>query len=180
MAENMNQDNVARRLENIDGEEDLKPRPGHVNINPPPPDEKCMCCGRHMSELKPFGKAGDPLVGDFDGALLVRKFRTFLPPPDIRLEKTFQWMLLNCQPKDENESEIDILAREYEEEDAKAIWFMINEYCQVGKSWECRDCAVLDTYEYFEKLGYDLDEYYAWKPRQKNEAKPKDVQKSAA
>jgi hypothetical protein len=176
MGEIIIENDVAISLGSIDGEEDLKAKPGLININPPPPDGKCMCCGRHMSELKPFGKAGDPLVGDFDGALLVKKFRTFLPPPDNRLEKTFQRMLLNCQTKDENECDIDMLTREYGEEDAKAIWFMINEYCQVGKSWECRDCAVLDTYEYFERLGYDLDEYYAWKPRQKNEAKPKDVQ----
>ena len=33
----------------------------------------CECCGRR--NMKPFGKAGDPLVGDFDGALLVKTFR---------------------------------------------------------------------------------------------------------
>jgi hypothetical protein len=84
-------------------------------------------------------------------------------------------MLLNCEPKDDNGGIREMLAREYGEEDADAIWFMICEYCQVGKSWECRDCAVLDNYEYFEKVGYDLDEYYSWKPGQKDEGKATDV-----
>ena len=44
-------------LESVDNEEDLKPRPG-ININPPPSDGRCMCCGKHISELKPYGKAG--------------------------------------------------------------------------------------------------------------------------
>ena len=30
-----------------------------IHINPPPPDRRCECCRRHISELKPFGGAGD-------------------------------------------------------------------------------------------------------------------------
>lgn len=46
-----------------------------LHINPPPQDRKCECCGIHMSKLKPFGGAGDPLVGDFKGSLLIKTFR---------------------------------------------------------------------------------------------------------
>jgi len=46
-----------------------------LHINPPPQDRRCECCGKHTSELKPFGKAGDPLVGDFDGKLIIKTFR---------------------------------------------------------------------------------------------------------
>lgn len=46
-----------------------------VQINPPPEEGCCECCGRHVSELKPFGGPGDPLVGDFTGAFLVKHFR---------------------------------------------------------------------------------------------------------
>ena len=46
-----------------------------IVINPPPSDSRCECCGKHVSELKPFGGPGDPLVGDFNGALLVKTFR---------------------------------------------------------------------------------------------------------
>ena len=54
---------------------DSKEKNKTIWINPPPDDNCCECCGRHISELKPFGGPGDPLVGDFSGALLVKHFR---------------------------------------------------------------------------------------------------------
>ncbi len=48
-----------------------------IHINPPPQDRACEVCGR--KDMKPFGKAGDPLVGDFNGALLVKIFRSMSP-----------------------------------------------------------------------------------------------------
>jgi len=50
-----------------------------ISINPPPRNGNCECCGKNIKDLKPFGKAGDPLVGDFDGALLVKTFRSMGP-----------------------------------------------------------------------------------------------------
>ena len=49
------------------------------NINPPPSDERCSICRRHIDELPAFGGAGDPLVGDFSGAKLVKNFREDCP-----------------------------------------------------------------------------------------------------
>lgn len=46
-----------------------------ILINPPPSDGRCVCCGKGPKELKPFGGPGDPLVGNFKGALLVKTFR---------------------------------------------------------------------------------------------------------
>jgi hypothetical protein len=66
--------------ESVDCEEDLKLVPRKINLNPPPEDGRCECCGRHISELKPFGGPGDPLVGDFSGAYLIKKFRDIEPP----------------------------------------------------------------------------------------------------
>ena len=40
-----------------------------IIINPPPQDEKCECCKKHISQLKPFTK------GIFKGGLLVKTFR---------------------------------------------------------------------------------------------------------
>ena len=37
----------------ISNEKDLKIKAGN-NINPPPVDGTCYCCGRHISELKTF------------------------------------------------------------------------------------------------------------------------------
>jgi Zn finger protein HypA/HybF involved in hydrogenase expression len=39
-----------------------------VLISPPPMDGRCECCGRHVSELRPFRS----------GSLLVQKFRNTL------------------------------------------------------------------------------------------------------
>jgi hypothetical protein len=58
----------------VSNKEGLKPS-GHIRINPPPNDGKCEVCGRHMSQLDPFGGPGDPLVGDFSGELLVKRYR---------------------------------------------------------------------------------------------------------
>ena len=44
---------------------------------PLPTDATCTVCGRHINELKPFGGLGDPLVGDYNGAVLVRNKRAF-------------------------------------------------------------------------------------------------------
>ena len=46
-----------------------------IVINGPPNSGRCHGCGKGPGELKPYGKAGDPLVGDFDGALLIKTFR---------------------------------------------------------------------------------------------------------
>ena len=50
-----------------------------LRINPPPNDACCEVCHKHISKLKPFGKAGDPLVGDFNGQLLLKTFRPMAP-----------------------------------------------------------------------------------------------------
>jgi hypothetical protein len=41
-------------FDSISSEEDLKLRP-RISINPPPAKGRCECCGRHISELEPFG-----------------------------------------------------------------------------------------------------------------------------
>lgn len=45
-------------------------------INPPPRDRCCERCGKNIKDLKSFGKAGDPLVGNFEGVLLLKGYRT--------------------------------------------------------------------------------------------------------
>lgn len=47
--------------------------------NAPPDEEKCNICRRRVSELEAFGGPGDPLVGDFSGAKLIKQYREQLP-----------------------------------------------------------------------------------------------------
>ena len=159
--------------------EDLKPREDVIDTNPPPQDGECDCCGKHMSELKPFGKAGDPLVGDFDGALLIKKFRTALPQSDAETERIYEQFIVARDPHSDYDKARENLIEQYGERDAEILMVRVEGGSQVGSSWECRNCIGLDMFEYFEKLGYDLDEYYAWKPGQTDEGKATDVQECA-
>jgi len=101
---------------------------GEIFINPPPQDKRCECCRKHISELKPFGHAGDPLVGDFNGALLVKTFRT---------------MALKLNEIQEEEYKKRITEEQFN--------FYEQLSCTVEASWECRDCIILEDEEYFKK-----------------------------
>jgi hypothetical protein len=123
-----------------------------TNLNPPPEDGRCECCGRHMSELKPFGKSGDPLVGDFEGALLVKNFRE----AGFNDEEAQNFMRLAHEYYQFNEGEDSLcwlwkVSQHGEEEGASSC--RIAKLCgNIVASWECRDCIVLDDAEYLEKL----------------------------
>jgi hypothetical protein len=149
MAEVLIQENGIVSLGSVENEEDLKPRPG-ININPPPKDGRCECCGRHISELKPFGKAGDPLVGDFDGALLVKRWR-----PDGPYDEEAERAMKNAEKRfrDEGyENPLEWMVNEYGKDKGEQFFFAVELHHDLRKSWECRDCIVLDEEEYFEKL----------------------------
>jgi hypothetical protein len=138
----------------VSNEEDLS-RPCHVSLNPPPDDGRCNVCGRHMTELTPFGGPGDPLVGDFTGEKLVKNFRPDFPYPDeIREVKKRAKKEESIRSRDDFHS---WYIANYSEDERKRLHEILEEWremgCdQVGKSWECRDCFVLDDDEYFEKL----------------------------
>ncbi len=50
-----------------------------IAINPPPTDMCCQICHRHCDDLEAFGGPGDPRVGDFAGAKLVKHWREDFP-----------------------------------------------------------------------------------------------------
>ena len=143
--------NGAVSLGSISSEKDLIDKE-RININPPPDDFCCDSCGRHISELTPFGKAGDPLVGDFDGELLVKKWRP-AGPYNEQAEKAFKHVgkILEeegCAGEDPEDWMIKIYGKEKGQQYLLAVYA----YGCVGSSWECRECIVLDADEYFEQL----------------------------
>jgi hypothetical protein len=136
-------------LASVKSEEDLKPRPG-INLNPPPVDGRCECCGRHISELKPFGKSGDPLVGDFDGDYLVRRWR---PDGPYDEESEFAWEEAErCYKQEGFKHPWEWVERKYGKKRGQEMCFNVQLHGSIRKSWECRECAVLNEEEYFEKL----------------------------
>jgi hypothetical protein len=149
MAEILIEENGIISLGSINSEDDLKPRPG-ININPPPQDGRCMCCNRHITELKPFGKAGDPLVGDFDGAYLVKRWR-----PDGPYDEEAETAMAEaerCFQADGFRTPSHWMINKYGEDRAKHFSLSVQLHTGEGKSWECRNCIILDEEEYFAKL----------------------------
>ena len=121
-----------------------------IRINPPPSDGRCQVCRRHISELKPFGGPGDPLVGDFDGELLVKRWR-HMGPYDEEAEKSWQEAQAQTGAKEPEKALLWLITR-YGKERAEEICISMEAWEQTGASWECRDCSALDHDEYFEKL----------------------------
>lgn len=110
--------------------ENQKPK---IYINPPPQDKKCERCGKHISELKPFGKAGDPLNGDFNGALLLKTFR---PMCEETIEE-YEKILAECTGDNTEELEL-----KYGKEKVEHTFLYDQVKNTVAASWECRDCIV--------------------------------------
>jgi len=133
----------------VKNENDLKLKPGE-NINPPHSERKCHCCGRPVSELKPFGGPGDPLNGDFTGAFFVRNTRS-AGPYDEEAEKAVKEAEQHYKAAG-FEDLMDWMIEKYGKEKAEELYWPCAAYHQVGSSWECRDCRVLDDIEYFKKL----------------------------
>jgi hypothetical protein len=148
MSEKLIQGNGITSLGSVDCQEDLEPLPG-ININPPRRDGRCNCCGRHICELKPFGGPGDPLLGNFAGALLVKRWRRF-GPYDEEADRAFQ-EAESCYKEEGFETAFEYLNHKHGPEKGTILSGRIECYSQIESSWECRDCAVLDEYEYFEK-----------------------------
>lgn len=152
-------------LRAISKEEDLK-LSGRFCINPPPDDGRCHVCGRHISELKPFGGPDDPLVGDFTGELLVKIWRREGPYDEEGEKALDEYEKENSTPDGFEQPIADGISDvEYEEREDPIHWFINKFGKEKGKrlyfggmasssyrsSWECRDCIVLDDDEYFEK-----------------------------
>ena len=99
------------------------------------------------------------MVGDFQGALLIKKFRPAGPyneEAERALDKV-EKRLADAGYKDKDP--LELMIKKYGKEKGENFYWSCQAYCQTGSSWECRDCAVLDESEYFEKFReWDLNE----------------------
>jgi len=143
-------ENGVSSLGSISGHVDLNAIHG-ISINPPPADGECQVCGRPLEKLKPFGKAGDPLVGDFGGELLVKIWRPE-GPYDEEAVKAFD----EAEKRYSEEGfkrPMDWMIQKFGKKKADELSFSAQLYGQIGSSWECRDCIVLDDQEIWQRQG---------------------------
>jgi len=131
-----------------DGEQEQK-RISFKNPCNLPSDICCHVCGKHISQLKPFGGPGDPLVGDFEGQLLVKTYRS-VSPVDEEAEKA----LAGFEEEPGYEGDLHAwLISKYGKEKGEQFYEYERSGRIIDKSWECRDCILLDNNEYFKKIG---------------------------
>ena len=106
-------------------------------INPPPRNRKCERCDKHISELKPFGGKGDPLVGDFTGVFLIKRFRPLHEGEPI---EKFELILAEYElESDDKNIELEIKYGKTEIE--KALLYDEAKHL-ISASWECRECII--------------------------------------
>ena len=120
-----------------------------IIINPPPLDNRCECCRRHVDELKPFGGPGDPLVGDFTGQLLVKTFHYDFP--EYELPSEYSGYLKKDGAIDEQKFVAKFGQEEYESviNGLAGAWNIISSY------WLCRDCILIEDRDEFCKKCYE-------------------------
>lgn len=138
-------------LMSVNKEEDLRLWPG-CNLNPPPEDGRCMCCGKHLRELKPFGKPVYQSSEDYSGALLVKEFKWdgFYPAEeDKRIGEEF---FRDCQSEEDYIRAEERLIQINGREKADNIILRIKAiFTHVVAYWLCRDCIILDRPEFQKK-----------------------------
>lgn len=134
----------------VDGEEDLKLKGFHIiswadNV-------RCDCCKRHISQLKPFGKAGDPLAGDFDGALalLVKTFRWDFPHDEQyeEFKKIMKEFFGGCRSTEDFDKAKGRLIEKFGQEEADGMMEYDSMMGGTHRSFECRDCIRLSGKRY--------------------------------
>jgi hypothetical protein len=136
-------------LGSIESEQDLPPGEG-VYINPPPQNGRCYCCGRHISELTPFEEAEEPLLGDFDGAYLVKTWRR-AGPYDGEAESAAEEAIQSFSEKG-NQSPLEWMIDRFGKEKGERLWYTAQAFDCLCADWLCTDCIGLGEDEYFERI----------------------------
>ena len=101
--------------------------------------DRCMKCGKHVDELKPFGKEGDPLNGNFEGLKLVRRYRTMLEETIEKYEQILSEYKHDPETGTDNISELEL---KYGEENIDSAFLYDQLSNTIESSYECRDCII--------------------------------------
>ncbi|MBC2732807.1 MAG: hypothetical protein HF981_00430 [Desulfobacteraceae bacterium] len=139
------------KTKNTDNNSIVKSR---LLINGPPTDERCECCGRHVSELVSFEKLDDDSFpfDEIEGAYLIKLFRG-MGPYDMEADHAMDAVLYQMAEAGQTRGDpLEWFIKLYGEELGKKYYYSNMAASTVRSSWECRDCVVLDQNEYIERL----------------------------
>ena len=103
---------------------------------------QCECCGKYIKDLKPFGGP--------DGAYLLKMYRPS-GPYDKEAEMAYKMAEKSYKSEGFKDPE-EWLIGVYGPERGKELCLIAEAHACIGSSRECRDCAVLNEGEYFEKI----------------------------
>lgn len=113
--------------------------------------DRCDCCGRHVSKLKPTDEADDPLFKDAKGKLLVKKIGKY--PQCMERSEESKLAIKEAQLKYKNEGfehPVDWLINKYGKKKTETLIYP-KVVTYEHQSWECRDCKKLDVKKYLNK-----------------------------
>jgi hypothetical protein len=145
MAKTLFETPIMISLEAISSIEDLNPQP-KISINGPPRDGRCVCCGKHINDLKPF-----PGPGYYEGALLAKRFRP-MAPPDEEVDRVWEEFFGGCLSEEGETKAEERLIKAFGKEKAEEIMLHASASSGFEASWECQQCIGLSTDEYFARL----------------------------
>ena len=135
-----------------------KKKPVVLHINPPPSHGRCECCFRHMKEVPAFGGAGDPLVGDFKGAKLIKTFRAHTYHRK-EWDKILNEVYEACRGTEQWEDFEKELIKRVGKDRAEKLLGYDQSVNTVSASWECRDCVIVYGKDFFDKKHKHYTEY---------------------
>ena len=110
----------------------------------PPKDKKCEVCRRHISELNPYGENGEPLDKDFSGKYFVGRIRPFTYNRE-------DWPSISYHLESDKKYLKTYFSKKYGKDRFPLSWSFSGNILKY-KSRECRECILLNTDEYIEKI----------------------------
>jgi hypothetical protein len=119
----------------------------HISLSPE--DGRCECCGRHISELEPFGKGKDESGFETEGRYLVKTWRplgVYDDEAETAIEEAFQ-----SYAEDGYEDWWAWMIGKHGKEKAEFLFELSDAYHTIDGEWVCRDCINLDQETYYDK-----------------------------
>ena len=142
----------------FDSTENRESKP-EVNKKPPQDEDKCDCCGKLISELKPLDRreesSGDlPWLFNESGPeeiFLIRLYRGFAIKRNYKWDKILDKYYYGCNSYAEKEIADEIMIKRYGYNKYNSIMIYQQMLSDRITTWECRDCCQLFDIEFWNK-----------------------------